>query len=246
MVKNKILYIVGGVLLADYLFAQINKPKIYVVEDNKNYNAKVVPPFGIYINKSQADNSKLLQHELVHWNQYKRTGALLFYLKYFIEYALYGYDDMPLEIEARKAVDESEYCIKNYTECVRTGQAKTVSNPNFRKNESLKIEGNINWYISNSKIHGQGIFANKNLYYGDVLDVAAIEVKIPNEESIFRITHFGSKINHSRLPNAELLLNNGKYIVVLCNNVAKGQEITLNYDKNPKHFAKSKATYKQV
>jgi hypothetical protein len=139
MVNKKALLIVGGVLLVDYLLAQVNKPKIYIVDDEKNYNAKVVPPFGIYINKSQSDNSLLLQHEMVHWKQYKSTGALLFYLRYFTEYVIYGYDNMPMEIEARKEVGESKYCIKNYTECVRNGKSKTVSNPNFRKSTFIKI-----------------------------------------------------------------------------------------------------------
>ena len=42
MVNKKALLIVGGVLLVDYLLAQVNKPKIYIVDDEKNYNAKVV------------------------------------------------------------------------------------------------------------------------------------------------------------------------------------------------------------
>ena len=42
----------------------------------------------------------------------------------------YGYDKMPMEKEARK--NETEYCKENYTGCVRTGQAQTVFNPNFR------------------------------------------------------------------------------------------------------------------
>lgn len=42
----------------------------------------------------------------------------------------FGYDKMPMEIEARK--NESDYCKNNYTECVRNGTAKTVYNPNFR------------------------------------------------------------------------------------------------------------------
>lgn len=137
MVNKKVLLIIGGVLLVDYLLAQVNNPKIYIVDDKKNYNAKVVPPFGIYINKSKSENSLLLQHEMVHWKQYKRTGALLFYLRYFTEYAIYGYDNMPMEIEARKEVGESIYCIKNYTECVRSAKSKTVSNPNFRKSNFI-------------------------------------------------------------------------------------------------------------
>lgn len=133
MVNKKVLLVVGSVLIVDYLLAQVNKPKIYIVDNKKSYNAQVVPPFGIYINKSQSDNNLLLQHEMVHWKQYRRTGAILFYLRYLVENVIYGYDNMPMEIEARKECGESEYCIKNYTECVRNGKAKTVFNENFRK-----------------------------------------------------------------------------------------------------------------
>lgn len=133
MVNKKVLLIAGGIVLVDYLIAQVNNPKIYIVDDKQNYNAQAVPPFVIYINKSQSNNLLLIQHEMVHWKQYKRTGAIIFYLRYLAEYVIYGYDNMPMEIEARKEVGESEYCIKNYTECVRNGKAKTVFNENFRK-----------------------------------------------------------------------------------------------------------------
>ncbi|NDC96440.1 hypothetical protein EB077_14135, partial [bacterium] len=65
MVNKKILLIAGGVILADYLFAQINRPKIVYVDNRKNINASTIPPFGIYINKEQVDNELLLKHELV-------------------------------------------------------------------------------------------------------------------------------------------------------------------------------------
>ena len=109
MVNKKVLLVFGSVLIVDYLLAQVNKPKIYIVDNKKNYNAQVVPPFGIYINKSQSDNNLLLQHEMVHWKQYRRTGAILFYLRYLVENVIYGYDNMPMEIEARKEVGESEW-----------------------------------------------------------------------------------------------------------------------------------------
>jgi hypothetical protein len=133
MVTKKVLLIAGGVILVDYLFAQINKPKIVYVDNRKNINASTIPPFGIYINKEQIHNNLLLKHELVHWEQYKRTGAIIFFIRYIAEQMFYGYDAMPLEIEARKKCEESQYCVENYTECVRNGQSKTVFNKNFRK-----------------------------------------------------------------------------------------------------------------
>ena len=95
----------------------------------KNYNARTIPPFGIFIAESQKDNKALLDHELVHWNQYQKMGLLNFYAQYLSEKKKHGYDNMPMEIEARR--NESEHCKTNYTECVRNGTSKTVHNPNF-------------------------------------------------------------------------------------------------------------------
>lgn len=95
-----------------------------------NYNARTIPPFGVYILESQRDNLELLNHELVHWKQYQEKGLINFYLDYNRELNQYGYDQMPMEIEAR--ANETDFCKKNYTYCVRNGIAKTVYNPEFR------------------------------------------------------------------------------------------------------------------
>lgn len=134
MKAKNILLGIAAVLTADYLIAQCNKkPKVIV--KNKlpfNYNAQTLPPFCIKISAENKDNGLLLKHELTHWEQYRKTGAIIYYLKYGLQKAAYGYDKMPMEIEARKKVGETEYCQNNYTNCVRTGQSKTVQNKNFR------------------------------------------------------------------------------------------------------------------
>jgi len=110
---------------------RINQPNIYYVKDVGNgFNARTVPPFGIFINESQKGNVALLEHELVHWNQYQELGLLGFYDQYLNEANQYGYDNIPMEVQARFL--ECEYCRYNYTECVRNGWAITVHNPNFR------------------------------------------------------------------------------------------------------------------
>lgn len=96
----------------------------------KNYNARTIPPFGIYVKESEKDNQALIEHEKIHWKQYQEKGLINFYSDYSKELKQFGYDKMPMEKEARKY--ENEYCKENYTNCVRTGQAKTVFNPNFR------------------------------------------------------------------------------------------------------------------
>lgn len=107
-----------------------NNPKIYFLKKmGGNYNGRTVPPFGIYILESQKDNQELINHELIHWKQYQRMGLINFHLEFAKQLYQYGYDKAPLEIEAR--ANESDYCKTNYIECVRTGKAKTVFNPNF-------------------------------------------------------------------------------------------------------------------
>jgi hypothetical protein len=129
------LKIIAAVLVADYLFAKINtSPNIIIKQRLKGgYNAKTIPPFGIYIAKGNETNATLLKHELAHWEQYRKTGAIIFFLKYLTQKALYGYDNMPIEIEARKITGEKNECLTNYTSCVRQGTAITVQNISFRK-----------------------------------------------------------------------------------------------------------------
>ena len=131
--KEKIIVAVGALIAFDFIYAKFNSP-ILIPHENLpyNYNAQTTPPFGINIKKSELQNEKLISHELIHWQQYQKTGAIIFYLKYGLQKLIYGYDKMPLEVNARKAVGENEYCQKNYTECVRNGVALTINEKNFR------------------------------------------------------------------------------------------------------------------
>ena len=109
--------------------AKKNPPKI-ILREGGRYNAQTLPPFGIFINKSQANNKALLEHELVHWRQYQKAGLLPYYFNYTKELVTHGYDKMPMEIAAR--ANESSHCKTNYTQCVRKGKSKTIFNPTFR------------------------------------------------------------------------------------------------------------------
>lgn len=130
---EKIILGIGAVLLLDFLVAKVNKPKIFIVDNLPlNYNAQTIPPFGIYIKRNHSKNPKLIQHEMIHWKQYKKTGAIIFYLKYLAQKSLYGYDKMPMEIESRIATGENTKCLYNYTKCVKNGNSSTIYNPNFR------------------------------------------------------------------------------------------------------------------
>jgi hypothetical protein len=136
-VYKKEIYIGGFIALGFFIaynYKQKKKtPKVYVRKILGNYNARTIPPFGIYVSAEQKDNKKILEHEMEHWKQYQRDGLLGFMFKYAKENIFNGYDGNKYEIEARKNTGESIYCQKNYTECVRNGLAKTIYNKNFRK-----------------------------------------------------------------------------------------------------------------
>ena len=134
MRNSDFLFIGLGILVADYVLAQANKPKFIIRKKLPyNFNAQTLPPFGIFIQEEDRNNQSLINHELKHWAQYQKTGALIFYLRYMVQKATYGYDKMPLEIDARLSVGESQYCAENYSECVRNGDAITIYEPDFRK-----------------------------------------------------------------------------------------------------------------
>jgi hypothetical protein len=127
-----IIALLGAVCLAEYNSRQIvrDAPLIVVDELPGELNAMCVPPIGIYIRKGNEGNADLIEHELFHWWQFQERGLLPFYFDYATGYLVNGYDQHPMEIEAR--FNECDYCRQNYTECVRNGWAKTVYNPFFR------------------------------------------------------------------------------------------------------------------
>ena len=75
----------------------------------------------------------MIKHELIHWQQYQREGLIPFIFNYGFEAIKNGYDANKYEIEARVKSGENNYAVYNYTNAVRTGQAKSVYNKNFRK-----------------------------------------------------------------------------------------------------------------
>lgn len=108
-----------------------DNPKIFYRKKLvNNYNGYILPPFGIFIKESEKDNTALIDHEKIHWKQFQREGLGSFLFNYTKEALSKGYDQNSYEMEARTV--ESDYCKNNYTECVRTGQAVTAHNPNFR------------------------------------------------------------------------------------------------------------------
>lgn len=85
-------------------FVFLRKDKVCYIPFNipGSQMAATIPPFGIFIEDEYKGNASLLNHELVHWDQYKRMGMFVFYRTYFSEYLKYGRINGPMEIEARK------------------------------------------------------------------------------------------------------------------------------------------------
>ncbi len=93
----------------------MKKPKIYYIRwIMPPYRGITIPPFGIFIRKDHKNSKRILNHELVHWNQYQKMGLIKFYYQYFKEFIALGYDKMPMEMEAR--YEEDEYTKKHYSE----------------------------------------------------------------------------------------------------------------------------------
>lgn len=132
--NKRLIIIILVIFLMDYILSFFNKNPFLFYKKSVfcNYNSHTLPPFGIVIQDSQKGNEALLKHELIHWEQYRKTGSFLFYLNYAIQKIIYGYDYMPMEIEARCKSNEHKECITSYTSCVRKGIAKTVDNKHFR------------------------------------------------------------------------------------------------------------------
>lgn len=60
-----------------------------------------LPPFGVYLRPGHEQDDALIRHEAVHWAQYERMGILRFYSQYLWQLAWYGYEQHPMEQEAR-------------------------------------------------------------------------------------------------------------------------------------------------
>jgi hypothetical protein len=130
--QKSFLYALGALGIYTIYRRYNNKIPVYYVDSiAANFNARTIPPIGIFIKKSQKDNIDLLNHEIIHWKQFQKLGLLTFYTTYITEHIKNGYDLNKLEIEARK--NETKYCKNNFTACVRSGESRTVYNPNFRK-----------------------------------------------------------------------------------------------------------------
>jgi hypothetical protein len=66
--------------------------------------AITLPPYGILMERGMSTElfRRVRDHEMIHWEQYLRQGAVTYYLVYIWMWVRYGYAKHPMEIEARE------------------------------------------------------------------------------------------------------------------------------------------------
>jgi SET domain-containing protein len=117
----------------------------------------------------------------------------------------------------------------------------------------------LNYYINNNKLiiheannknHGRGVFANKNFYVGDILEICPV-IKQPEEDykglirdylfsshtndyKEYAAVAFGycSIYNHSDNPNCVWIMDDTDVIIKVIRNIKKGEEIFISYGNN--------------
>lgn len=98
------------------------------------------------------------------------------------------------------------------------------------------LDGSI--YISNSKIHGEGLFLKNDIKKNSILFKAIEFQNLKNN-----ITALGRKINHCKICNTKLLKINADYYIISKLDINKGEELTIDYDDTPKFIKKSQKEY---
>lgn len=84
--------------------------------------------------------------------------------------------------------------------------------------------------IGPSSIHGAGIFATEDIPKGVIMGIS--HIYDPNFENNFIRTPLGGFINHSEIPNCELVEEDGDYHykkVQTLTKIEAGRELTLKY-----------------
>ena len=76
------------------------------------------------------------------------------------------------------------------------------------------------FYISNSDIHGKGLFATNDMEHNTVVGVAAVGT---DRTSLARYA------NHSKTPNVEFIKIEDNIVAYTLRNISKDEELTVDY-----------------
>ena len=67
------------------------------------FHGVALAPWGIYILPAAMHSQRLIRHEQAHWRQWLRMGTVRYYATYLWQIVRYGYENAPMEVEARAA-----------------------------------------------------------------------------------------------------------------------------------------------
>ena len=67
------------------------------------FHGVALAPWGIYILPAAMHSQRLTRHEQQHWRQWQRMGTVRYYATYLWQIVRYGYENAPMEVEARAA-----------------------------------------------------------------------------------------------------------------------------------------------
>ena len=109
---------------------------------------------------------------------------------------------------------------------------------------------NKKFKIGKSEIDGEGVFATQKLSPNEYIGNVITKVK-ENKNGLldFKITeNLGKWINHQSTPknNSKLVKEGNKYVLRANSKINQGQEITIDYDKNPSFFSKKRKTLQMI
>ena len=100
----------------------------------------------------------------------------------------------------------------------------------------LKESFEQNWEIRPSNVHGNGIFANREIQKGERIGLVFVihpDDILPQDQPkrVIVRTKMGSLINHSVFGNSELKRKHNRYILIATRRILPGQEITSDYNR---------------
>ena len=103
---------------------------------------------------------------------------------------------------------------------------------------------NKKFKIGKSEIEGEGVFATQNLSPNEYIGNVVTKVKENKNGWLdFKITeNLGKWINHQLTPknNSKLVKEGNKYVLRANSKINQGQEITIDYNKNPSFCSKKR------
>lgn len=70
------------------------------------FKAITLPPFGSYMLEGSLGDTKLLRHHAAHWRQGIEMGPVRYYTTYLWWLLKVGYENHPMEVQARAAEED--------------------------------------------------------------------------------------------------------------------------------------------